>query len=102
MDESHQVVVPPSFQDLFREPGRTKLTQPWPTVLTRYEWCEDLAQALCPQARDQVWALNVTAADVVQRMAPVLASPEVGLAPEEAQWVSHRLVELIEQGLGPT
>lgn len=95
MDE-HQIHVPESFQDLFRQPGRHRLTEPWHHVLQRYEVCEDLAQVLCPQARALRSDLGVTAQDIAHRMGPVLEHPEVGLAPEEQRWVLTRLIELME------
>lgn len=95
MDE-HQIQVPPSFQDLFRSRPGGRLHEPWHHVLARYEVCEDLAQALCPQAQALRADLGVTPADVVDKMAQSLAHPAVGLAPEEQQWVSTRLIELME------
>lgn len=98
MSES-QIQVPDSFLALFQTgPGR-RLTEAWHHILARYEYCEDLAQALAPQARAVVVDLGVTADAVAHKMAAGLQDPSVGLAPEEAQWVCTRLVELLEHGL---
>lgn len=98
MSES-QIQVPDSFLALFQTgPGR-RLTEAWHHILARYECCEDLAQALAPQARALVADLGVTADAVAHKMAAGLQDPSVGLAPEEAQWVCTRLVELLEHGL---
>lgn len=95
--DDHQIHVPSSFQDLFRQPGRSRLSEPWHHILARYEVCEDLAQGLCPQARALRADLGVTGQDIALRMESVLAHPAVGLAPEERLWVRTRLAELIDQ-----
>jgi hypothetical protein len=98
MSES-QIQVPDSFLALFQAgPGR-RLTEAWHHILARYESCEDLAQGLAPQARALVADLGVTPEAVAHKMAAGLQHPSVGLAPEEAQWVCTRLVELLEHGL---
>ncbi|NBQ91582.1 MAG: ATPase with chaperone activity [Betaproteobacteria bacterium] len=98
MSES-QIHVPDSFLTLFQPaPGR-RLTEPWHHILVRYESCEDLAQSLAPQARALSADLGVTTEAVAAKMASGLQHPSVGLAPEEAQWVCTRLVELLEHGL---
>jgi hypothetical protein len=98
MSES-QIHVPESFLALFQTGSAKRLSEPWHHVLARYETCEDLAQGLLPQARALASDLGVTADDVAQKMATGLVHPSVGLAPEEAQWVVTRLVELVEHGL---
>ena len=98
MSES-QIHVPDSFLALFQSGAGRRLNQPWHHVLARYESCEDLAQGLAPQARALVADLGVMPDDVALRMAPGLQHPSVGLAPEEAQWVCTRLLELLEHGL---
>ena len=98
MSES-QIHVPDSFLALFRSGLAQRLNEPWHHVMARYECCEDLAQGLVPQARALVADLGVTEDAVATRIAPGLQPPSVGLAPEEAQWVCTRLVELLEHGL---
>lgn len=98
MSES-QIHVPESFQALFRAGASGRLREPWHHVLERYECCEDMAQGLLPQARALVADLGASADDVAPKMAAGLTHPSVGFAPEEAQWVQRRLVELVEQGL---
>lgn len=96
--DDHQVHVPDSFLNLFRPEGRAvrRLSEPWHHVLARYELCEDMAQALCPQALALRGDLGVTSGDVVRRMVQGLDHPSVGLAPEELDWVGSRLWELME------
>ena len=94
--DDHQIHVPTSFQDLFRTRPGARMHEPWHHVLARYEVCEDLAQALCPQAQALRADLGVTASDVVEKMASSLNHPAVGLAPEEQGWVCTRLIELME------
>ncbi len=97
MSES-QILVPDSFLALFQaRPGR-RLTESWHHIVARYESCEDLAQGLAPQARALVADLGVTAETLAHKMVAGLQHPSVGLAPEEAQWVCTRLVELLEHG----
>lgn len=94
-----QTVVPESFVALFRVGSSRRLTEPAHHILARYETCEDLARGLAPQARALAEDLGVCPSDVAQRMVAGLTHPSVGLAPEEAQWVSTRLVEVLEHGL---
>lgn len=94
-----QIHVPDSFLALFQAGASRRLNEPWHHILARYETCEDLAQGLAPQARALVADLGVMPADVAHKMAGGLQHPSVGLAPEEAQWVGTRLVELLEHGL---
>jgi ADP-heptose:LPS heptosyltransferase len=75
------------------------LTEAWHHILARYESCEDLAQGLAPQAHALAADLCVTPEAVALKIAAGLQHPSVGLAPEEAQWVCTRLVELLEHGL---
>lgn len=94
--DDQQIHVPESFLDLFRRRRGDRLQEPAHRVLARYEICEDLAQALCLQGRSLCLDLGVMPADVAPRMTQGLSGPEGGLAPEEADWVTTRLIELME------
>lgn len=95
MSEDSQIVIPESFLDIYRSPGRTKLHALQEKVLARYELCEDLASALVEQANTRMWELGVEKADIVSRIRQGLLSGETGLSDTEAQWVSLRLAELM-------
>lgn len=94
--DDHQIHVPESFLDLFRRRRGDRLLEPAHRVLARYEICEDLAQALCGPGRSLCLDLGVAPTDVAPRMTQNLAGPDGGLAPEEAAWVTTRLIELME------
>jgi hypothetical protein len=96
MSEDSQIVVPPSFVALFVPPGRIKPTAGRDEIGARYELCEDLAQMLTETARDKLWQLGITEADVLARMHAGLRGGELGLAAAEAGWVVQRLAELLE------
>lgn len=95
MDSDNQIIIPESFIALFVLPGRSKPTEPYRTVLQRYELCEDLACALVDQATTKKWELGVETQDIVQRIGLGLAGTDAGLSALEAEWVCKRLTELM-------
>ena len=96
MDDDNQIVIPESFIGLFVQPGRSKPTEPYGTILQRYELCEDLAIALVDQATIQKWELGVETQDIVQRIGQGLAGGAAGISDAEAGWVCKRLTELMD------
>lgn len=96
MSDESQIVVPPSFAELFVEPGRVKPTASREHILKRYEFCEDLATMLMDHASAKKWELGVTEADVIVRIHRGLLAGEAGLGAREAEWVTRRLAELLE------
>jgi len=96
VSEESQVIVPPSFVDLYLPPGRTRPTAPREEIAARHEICDDLAQALTEHARTVLWRHGVTEQDVLERIHNGLQEEGSGLSPDEARWVSLRLAELLE------
>lgn len=95
-EEINQIVVPPSFIELFIEPGRIKPNAPREQIAQRYEMCEDLATALTEQAGTLQWQLGIAERDVLERVHAGLREPSSGLTGAEAQWVVRRLAELMD------
>lgn len=95
MSEENQFIVPPSFIELFVEPGRLKPRASREHIAQRYEYCEDLAQMLSETARDKLWQLQVTEADVLERMHRGLLAGDTGVDAAEATWVMRRVAELL-------
>lgn len=95
MNDDSQIVVPPSFVGLFIEPGRIKPRESAAHIAQRHELCEDLAQMLTDTARTKLWELQATEADVLERIGRGLAEGPLQLSAAEAQWVLHRLAELL-------
>lgn len=96
MSDDSQFVVPPSFIALFVPPGRIKPTESREFIAERYEWCDDLATMLMDTARQKLWDLGITEADVLQRVHQGLLDGGIGLDAAQAQWVIRRLAELLE------
>lgn len=96
MSEDSQFVVPPSFIALFVPPGRIKPTESRDFIAERYEWCEDLATMLMDTARQKLWDLGITEADVLGRVHQGLLEGGAGVDAKEAHWVIRRLAELLE------
>ncbi len=96
MTDESQLYLPESFLALFQVPGRTKPTATRAHIAQRYEWCEDMAQMLTEPAREQMFRLGITEADVVQRLGQGLSGEATGLSEAEAAWVCHRLAELLQ------
>jgi len=95
MTDDYQIIVPPSFIALFVEPGRTKPSATKEHIYARYDFCEDLASMLTEPAGNKLWELGITEADVLERMHQGLTTTEVGVNAAEADWVIHRLAELM-------
>jgi hypothetical protein len=95
MHDHGQQPVPASFVALFTPGGRLKPTVPWAHIAERHEFCEDLAQLLTDTARQQLWALKVTEADVLERIGRGLRGEGAPVDGAEAQWVLTRLAELL-------
>jgi hypothetical protein len=96
MSEESQIVVPPSFVALFVDPGRVKPNASRQHILERHEFCEDLATMLVEPAKNQLWELGVTQADVLERVHRGLISDGAGVSAVEATWVIRRLAELLD------
>ena len=97
MDEhASQLVVPESFVDLYRSPGRGRLSAPKDEIAERYGLCEDLAQLLTGHARAMLFELGITEEDVLTRCHRGLLDHASGVSADEARWVLRRLAELLE------
>lgn len=96
MSHESQVVIPPSFYELYTSPGRTKPAAPAGEIATRYEVCEDLATALTEHAKTVQWQHGAAEQDVLERIHLGLLSAESGLNESESLWVVRRLAELLE------
>jgi hypothetical protein len=96
MSDDNQFIVPPSFIALFVPPGRSRPTAAREFISQRYEWCEDLATLLVDPARQKLWSLGITEADVLQRVHQGLLVGDTALDASEARWVVRRLAELLE------
>jgi hypothetical protein len=95
MNEDSQIVVPDSFIDLYRSPGRVKLSAPRSEIAGRYEFCEDLASLLTEHARAMQFDLGIDEPAVLERCHLGLMSPDSGVTLPEAGWVVRRLAELL-------
>lgn len=95
MSDENLIFVPPSFIELYVESGKVKPRIPKSEIAQRYELCEDLAQLLTETASHMFHTLHVTEDDVLSRCLAGLQGPESVVAPDEAQWVIHRLAELM-------
>lgn len=95
VSEENQFIVPPSFIELFIEPGRVKPRASREVIAQRYEFCEDMAQMLSETARDKLWQLQVTEADVLERVHRGLLAGGTGVDDAEARWVIRRVAELL-------
>ncbi len=102
MSEDNQLLIPPSFIQLFVPPGRIKPTEPREWIAERYEFCEDLATMLMEPSRTTLWELGITETDVLERTYRGLRGEASPVAVEEAGWVIQRLAELLEWRFDPT
>jgi hypothetical protein len=98
MSDDCQITVPPSFTQLYLQPGRSKPIEPARVIAQRYDMCEDLARAVAQsqagKALDDGWQ-DVLGAQVRN----AFKSQESALHEREAEWVGKRAVEIIQHGL---
>jgi len=95
MNDESQIVVPESFVDLFRSPGKARLSAPRDEIVDRYGLCEDLAQLLTTHASAMQADLGIAESDVLTRCHRGLEGHGSGIGPAEAVWVVRRLAELL-------
>lgn len=96
MDEHSQILVPDAFLDLYRSPGRTRLTLPRAEVAARHEFCEDLAQAMTEHAHAMLFGAHLAEDEVLRRCLAGLRAEGAGVSAAEAVWVVRRLAELLD------
>ena len=90
-----QIEIPPSFIALYVPPGRSKPSAGFEEILSRYEFCEDMANLLTETARNMQFSLGITEADVLARVQQGLVVEDSAFTSTEAQWVVCRLAELL-------
>lgn len=95
MNPDSQITVPPSYIELFRLPGRHRLSESHVHIAARYELCEDLAQMLTDRAAAKQFELGITEDDVLVRMHEGLVADGSLVTAPEAWWVIRRLAELL-------
>ena len=95
MSDDNQTVLPASFIALYLAPGRSKPGASRAEMSQRYEFCEDLATMLVDLAQTKLWELGVTEQDVLERTHKGLLTEPSNVTRPEAQWVMHRLAELL-------
>jgi len=95
MSEDNQILIPDSFMAMFITPGRYKPGAPYAEVSARYELCEDMAQMLTETAQNMQFNVGVTEDDVLIRCLQGLQAEASVVSATEAQWVVHRLAELL-------
>jgi hypothetical protein len=64
-------------------------------IIARHEFCEDLAQMLSETARDRLFTLGNTEADVLDRIWRGLLEAGSLVSAREAGWVVGRLAEVL-------
>jgi len=95
MEDTNQILIPETFQAIYKSPRTGKLTVAWPILLERYEYCEDLSNMLVETASNMMHSLHITEDDVFDRVHMGLTTPESRTNPEESYWVLQRLAELM-------
>lgn len=95
MYDDNQTALPPSFIELFMLPGAVKPRETREFIGSRYDLCEDMAQALTEHASAKLFELGVTEQDVLERMHRGLMQNPSAFTPPEAGWIIRRLSELL-------
>lgn len=94
MSDDYQILIPPSFSDLYSD-RRRRLTVPLETLRDRYDLCEDLANRLVDFASGIHHDLGVAEDEVLARCRGGLLEKPSQVAPAEARWIERRLAELL-------
>ena len=95
MSDEYQIEIPQSFMALFVDAGRQKPNATREVIVARYELCEDLATLLTETAKNMFFSLGITEQDVLERCHRGLTGEGAVVNAAEAQWVIHRLAELV-------
>ena len=94
MSDEYQVVIPPSFIELYTD-RRRRLTVTLQTLRERYDLCEDLENQLVDFARGVHHDLGVSEDEVLARCRQGLLEEPIQVERPEAVWVERRLAELL-------
>ena len=94
MSDEYQVLIPPSFIDLYTD-RRRRLTVTLQTLRERYDLCEDLANQLVDFARGVHHDLGVSEDEVLAHCRRGLLEEPTQVEAAEAIWVERRLAELL-------
>jgi hypothetical protein len=94
MSDDYQVLIPPSFIDLYTDRNR-RLKVTLQTLRERYDLCEDMANQLVDFARGVHLDLGVAEDEVLARCRRGLLAEPAQVEPFEAVWVERRLAELL-------
>lgn len=95
MQDDQSIEIPPSFMALYIAAGRIKPGATRTVIGARHELCEDLATLLVEHAKNTLFDLGITEDDVLLRCHQGLLAEASVVDPKEAQWVIHRLAELL-------
>lgn len=98
MSDERQILIPPSFIELYRHPTSGKLTAARAWVEDRHELCEDFSQLLAQQVQTKMMDLGITRDDALERIARGLETDPapLGLSSAEVSWVKSRLIEILQ------
>lgn len=95
MSDMNQIEIPQSFMALFLTPGRDKPNAPQETVIRRYELCEDMACMLAERAPTMLFSSGLGEEAVLLLCRQGLLADTATFNAKEADWVIHRLAELL-------
>ncbi len=97
----NQIEIPQSFMALYITPGRNVPNASQEKVIARYEQCEDMATMLTEHAQTLVFKENLTETEVLARCREGLTASPSDFSDREAEWVIHRLAELLDWTVPP-
>lgn len=95
VSDEYQIEIPQSFMALYTDPGSHKPNAPRDIVAGRYELCEDMASMLTEPAKNMLFSLGLSEADVLMRCLQCLKEDTAAVDKMEAEWVIYRLAELL-------
>jgi hypothetical protein len=95
MDDANQIEPPASFAAIYTSADGSRLTRPAHEVITRYELCEDIAQALCERAATLLATSSDSESEVLRRVRDALDADSEAVTSAESAWVVQRLAELL-------
>jgi hypothetical protein len=91
-----QIVIPPSFIQLFVPQGKTRPIEPRETIARRYDLCEDMAQMLTETAREKHHSIGLDEGEVLERIRSGLLADAGLVTDAECDWIVRRLAELLD------
>ena len=99
--DPNQLEAPPSFVELYVEPGQQRPSASREAIFERYEFCHELAVMLTEQADAMRDSAGLSTIQVLRTCHAGLLADDSLISAKEAGWTVGHLAELLEWRFAP-